>query len=194
MKTFTDPTLSSILTKMRTSGGCKLTAREWPAMRATDISEPSAAEQQHRLRSTELWYQPGFTWAIVAMAQVIRGRLSATRAGATLYLIPAQDYVLNHQGIARLSNDHIAEHIPVRHPRRSGLPPDQHAHTAAKRRNRSLPPGLPPGSTGLDGRWSNDARVRLSSELRVSLSWSCMHSIARSNRSISDQHSGTQDS
>ena len=80
-------------------------------MRATDISELPAAEQQRRLQSTELWYQSGFTWAIVAMAQVIRSRLSATHAEATLYFIPAQDYVLNHPGNARLTNAHIAEHI-----------------------------------------------------------------------------------
>ena len=67
-------------------------------MRATDSSELPAAEQQRRLQSTELWYQSGFTRAIVAMARLIRSRLSATRAGVRLYLIPAQDYVLNHLG------------------------------------------------------------------------------------------------
>ena len=111
MKRFTDPTLVSVLTKMRKTGGCKLTKEEWAAMQATDISELPAPEQQRRLQGTDLWYQSGFTWAIVAMAQVIRSRLSATHAGATLYFIPAQDYVLNHPGNARLTNAHIAEHI-----------------------------------------------------------------------------------
>ena len=111
MKRFTDPTLISVLTKMRMSGGCKLTAQEWAAVQATDINELPGPEQQRRLQGTELWFQSGFTWAIVAMAQVIRSRLSATHARATLYFIPAQDYVLNHPGNAKLTNDYIAEHI-----------------------------------------------------------------------------------
>ena len=45
------------------------------------------------------------------MAQVIRSRLSATRAGATLYFIPAQDYVLNRPPNPRVTNAHIAEHV-----------------------------------------------------------------------------------
>ena len=80
-------------------------------MQATDISELPVPEQQRRLQGTDLWYQSGFTWAIVAMAQVIRSRLSATHAGATLYFIPAQDYVLNRPDNARLTNADIAEHI-----------------------------------------------------------------------------------
>ena len=54
MKRFTDPTLVSVLTKMRKTGGCKLTAAEWAAMQATNISELSAAEQQRRLQGTDL--------------------------------------------------------------------------------------------------------------------------------------------
>ena len=111
MKRFTDPTLVAVLTKMRKTGGCKLTKEEWAAMQATDISKLPAAEQQRRLQGTDLWYQSAFTWAIVAMAQVIRSRLSATRAGATLYFIPAQDYVLNRPLNSRITNAHIAEHI-----------------------------------------------------------------------------------
>ena len=80
-------------------------------MQATDISELPAAEQQGRLQGTDLWYQSGFTWATVAMAQVIRSRLSATRAGATLYFIPAQDYVLNRPLNPKITNAHIMEHI-----------------------------------------------------------------------------------
>ena len=49
MKKFTDPTLISVLTKMGMSGGCKLTAQEWAALQATDISQLPAAEQQRRV-------------------------------------------------------------------------------------------------------------------------------------------------
>ena len=95
MKRFTDPTLTSILTKMRSSGGCKLTQQEWKALRNTDISAASATEQRERLRGTEHWYQSAPTWATVSMAQAIRSRLSAVHAAATLFIIPAKDYVLS---------------------------------------------------------------------------------------------------
>ena len=95
MKRFTDETLISILTKMRKSGGCKLTNKEWDALRNTDISQASATEQRKRLLGTELWYQSAPTWATVSMAQCIRSRLSAVKAAATLFIVPAQDFVLN---------------------------------------------------------------------------------------------------
>ena len=94
MKRFTDATLVDILTKMRRSGGCKLTQKEWKALCNTDISKASAAEQRERLRDTEHWYQSAPTWATVSMAQVIRSRLSAVHAAATLFIIPAKDYTL----------------------------------------------------------------------------------------------------
>ena len=93
MKRFTDDKQIAILTKMRKSGGCKLTPQEWKALRSTDIAELSDAEQRKRLCGTELWYQAAPTWSTVAMAQVIRSRLSAQHSGATLYAIPAEDHV-----------------------------------------------------------------------------------------------------
>ena len=113
MKRFTDETLIAILTKMRRSGGCKLTAQEWKAVQNTDISHMAAAEQRARLRGTELWYQSAPTWATVSMAQAIRSRLSAQQCGATLYLIPAEDHVFNYSSMqhAQWTKDYIAEHI-----------------------------------------------------------------------------------
>ena len=108
MKRFTDNTQISILTKMRKSGGCKLTPPEWKALRATDIQELSATEQQKRLRDTELWYQAAPTWATVAMAQVIRSRLSAQKEGATLYIVPAEDHVLNLPVGSTLTDAYVA--------------------------------------------------------------------------------------
>ena len=54
MKRFTDPTLVSVLTKMRQKGGCKLTQQEWGGLQATDISGLSAAEQQRHLEGTDM--------------------------------------------------------------------------------------------------------------------------------------------
>ena len=102
MKRFTDATQIAILTKMRQSGGCKLTTAEWKALRDTDISTLSATEQQQRLQGTSLWYQSAPTWATVSMAQVIRSRLSALEHKATLYFIPAKTYLLNRPFNPRL--------------------------------------------------------------------------------------------
>ena len=111
MKRFTDPIQIEVLTKMRRKGGCKLTPREWKAIRDTDISSLSATEQQRRLEGTDLWYQSAPTWATVAMAQVIRSRLSAVHASAPLYLIPAQDFVMNKPFDVRLTDAYLAEQI-----------------------------------------------------------------------------------
>ena len=111
MKRFTDATQISILTKMRRGGGCKLTTQEWKALCNTDISAAPAAAQRERLRGTEHWYQSAPTWAIVSMAQVIRSRLSAVQAGATLFIIPAKDYVFNRPQNSRLTDAYLAEQI-----------------------------------------------------------------------------------
>ena len=111
MKRFTDATQISILTKMRRGGGCKLTTQEWKALCNTDISAAPAAAQRERLRGTEHWYQSAPTWATVSMAQVIRSRLSAVQAGATLFIIPAKDYVLNRPQNSRLTDAYLAEQI-----------------------------------------------------------------------------------
>ena len=111
MKRFTDATQISILTKMRRGGGCKLTTQEWKALCNTDISAAPAAAQRERLRGTEHWYQSAPTWATVSMAQVIRSRLSAVQAGATLFIIPAKDYVFNRPQNSRLTDAYLAEQI-----------------------------------------------------------------------------------
>ena len=95
MKRFHDETLISILQKMRKSGVSTLTREEKKALRDTDVSKKTAEEQRRRLANTELWYQAAPTWATVAMAQVIRSRLSAVKAAATLYVTPAKDSVLH---------------------------------------------------------------------------------------------------
>ena len=63
------------------------------------------------MRGIELWYQAAPTWATVAMAQVIRSRLSAQNAGATLYIVPAEDHVLNLEAGSALSDTYVSEQI-----------------------------------------------------------------------------------
>ena len=75
-----------------------------------DVPAP-ATEQQERLRGTELWYQAAPTWATDAMAQVIRSRLSAQREGATLYVVPTEDHVLNLPVRSNLTDAYVSEQI-----------------------------------------------------------------------------------
>ena len=111
MKRFSDEVLISILTKMRKTGGSKLTPNEWKALKDTDITRLSREKQQERLEGTEMWYQAAPTWATVAMAQVIRARQSAIQAKATLYMCPATDHVLNRPDNLRLNDQYLAEQI-----------------------------------------------------------------------------------
>ena len=96
---------------MRRSGGCKLTNQEWKAVRDTGISAASATEQRRRLAGTEDWHQAAPAWATVSMAQVIRSRPSAVKAAATLFTIPAKDYILNRPLNPRLTDAYLAEVI-----------------------------------------------------------------------------------
>ena len=77
----------------------------------TENSDASPTEQRQRLRGTELWYQCAPTWATVSMSHVIRSRLSALQAAATLYVIPAQDYVLNRPPNPRRTDAYLSEQI-----------------------------------------------------------------------------------
>ncbi len=63
------------------------------------------------LECMELWYQSAPTWATVSMAQAIRSRLSAQQAGATLYIIPAEDHVLDRPYKSTLKDSYLAEEI-----------------------------------------------------------------------------------
>ena len=109
MKRFTDEVQISILTKMRQEGGCQLTTEEWRALHNTELTTLSATARRARLQGTELWYQAAPTWATVSMAQMLRSRLSAQHAGATLFLIPAEDHVLDRP--YALKKEAIAEQI-----------------------------------------------------------------------------------
>ena len=95
MKRLPDDKQIAILTKMRKSGGCKLTPQEWKALRNTDIAELSDAEQRKCLCGTELWYQAAYGWSHVCMAQWIRSVHSAAHHKETLFLVSARDYIAN---------------------------------------------------------------------------------------------------
>ena len=93
MRFESDPTLQSILEKMRTPGEDRanlvLTAEEWKVLQGTDL------EHGALLGGTEMWHQAGYPWTIVCMAQWMRSQLSAAHYKTTLFLCPAKDYIQN---------------------------------------------------------------------------------------------------
>ena len=87
---FTDDVLINILRKMRKKGGCVLTPAEWKALEATEVKNCETD-----LEGTDLWYEASYVWSVVSMAQVVRSRLSAQAAKTTLYMVQAEDQLMN---------------------------------------------------------------------------------------------------
>ena len=93
MMRFRDPVLRSILEKMRTPGGEKLTPSEWQALQATHVDadlldgEASAA----LLRRTKGWYHSCYLWVITSLASFACAKLSAKDAGQVLLYYQAVD-------------------------------------------------------------------------------------------------------
>ena len=86
---FDDAVLIGILEKMRTPGGARLSDAEWRSLEATEAG--GAAE----LAGTEEWYEACYTWNVVTMATAMRCTLSARAAKATLFVVQAEDRVVN---------------------------------------------------------------------------------------------------
>ena len=86
---FDDPMLIAILAKMRMPGGAKLTAAEWACVKATEAR--TAAD----LEGTEDWFEACYTWSVVTMASAIRSKLSASKAKAVLFIVQAEDEIVN---------------------------------------------------------------------------------------------------
>jgi hypothetical protein len=88
-----DPVLTSILSKMRTRGedrsNLKLTEEEWQLLQSTDIAHGAS------LDGTDLWYQSGFAWSYVCIAQWDRSLRSAKVHSETLFMFAAKDYIMN---------------------------------------------------------------------------------------------------
>ena len=86
---FDDPVLIAILAKMRTPGGAKLTQTEWASLEAAE------AKTTADLHGTEDWFEACYTWSVVTMASAIRSKLSARTAKAALFIVQAEDEIIN---------------------------------------------------------------------------------------------------
>ena len=93
-----------------------LTSDEWTALRKKMGVEPlTDTEREAKLMDTELWHQSATTWATVAVAQFVRSVLSGKVAGATLYVIPVEDHVLDRPHSTTLTSASLAEQL-LRYP------------------------------------------------------------------------------
>ena len=108
---YDDPELVAFLDKMQTPGGARLTNKEWSSLERTEAHD--AAE----LEGTETWYEACYTWNAVTMAIVLRSTLSARNSKAVLFIVQADDEVLNPW--PALAHDkerkHVGEQL-LRHP------------------------------------------------------------------------------
>ena len=99
----------TILAKMRTPGGAKLTDREWKALQATSVDGPQHA---HKLANTEHFFQARYTWSVVSLAYSVRSFESAKASGRTLYATRAVDVVQNvSRGQAAAVAEALLSHI-----------------------------------------------------------------------------------
>jgi len=86
---FDDLVLVRILDKMRITGGTKLTEHEWMSLQATEANTAAYLE------GTDEWFEACYTWSVVTMATAIRSKLSARATKATLYVVQAEDEIVN---------------------------------------------------------------------------------------------------
>ena len=92
MKRFTDNVLVSILEKMRTPGGKKLSDSEWEALRKTELDIQDVQDKPDEfLSSTEGWYESCYLWSVVSMACYSRATISARKAQQMLFYCQAVD-------------------------------------------------------------------------------------------------------
>ena len=112
---FHDEPLVTVLGTMRQPQGCELAAQEWDALHATELKQTrtvcvtrkargtdrsrngDAAKHNTsaNLEGTERWCQSAYGCNVVTKAQSIRSHASARAACKTLYLIQAEDHILN---------------------------------------------------------------------------------------------------
>jgi hypothetical protein len=93
MKRFRDPTLISILRKMRHLGGTKLTDEEWKALLATELDvEQLEQNPEAFLKETAGWFESCYLWSVVSMACYARALASARQRQEILFFSQAVDF------------------------------------------------------------------------------------------------------
>ena len=93
MKRFTDSTLISMLEKMRTTEGAKLTEQEWQALLATELGVSQLERDPETfIQDTAGWFKSCYLWPIVSMTSYSRSRISARQLKQPLFFCQAVDF------------------------------------------------------------------------------------------------------
>ena len=110
---FTDNTLIEILKAMRTPGGRKLSHDQWQALLKTERSAEESAVVSAARPDETTFYHVCYCWSVITMAAFMLARVSAQKAGQTLFYMQAVDQALTL--IQRASREEFYEeilHIP----------------------------------------------------------------------------------
>ena len=106
---FTDETLIQILETMRTPGGRKLSHAQWQALLNTVRSAEQSADDSAVRPDESNYYHVCYCWSVITMAAFMLARVSAQRAGQTLFYAQAVDQALTV--IQRASTEEFYEEV-----------------------------------------------------------------------------------
>ena len=106
---FTDETLIQILETMRTPGGRKLSHAQWQALLNTVRSAEQSADVSAVRPDESNYYHVCYCWSVITMAAFMLARVSAQRAGQTLFYAQAVDQALTL--IQRASKEEFYEEV-----------------------------------------------------------------------------------
>ena len=120
---FTDKTLVEILQVMRTPGGRKLCRYQWQALLQTERSAEQPAADAAQSDDIATWYHVCCCWSVITMASFMLARVSARKAGQTLYYVQAVDQPLTvllrasqedfYEELLRISSIQITKRLPA---------------------------------------------------------------------------------
>ena len=91
---FTDDTLTEILQAMRTPGGRKLRHAQRQALVNTASGVGQPADTTAAQRTDPSWYHVCYCWSVITMVAFMLARVSAQKAGQTLFYVQAVDQPL----------------------------------------------------------------------------------------------------
>ena len=106
---FTDKILIEILEAMRTPGGRKLSPAQWQALADTERSAEQPADACVSRPDEASYYHVCCCWSVITMAAFMLARVSAQRAGQTLFYMQAVDQALTL--IQRASREEFYEEL-----------------------------------------------------------------------------------
>ena len=120
---FTDKTLVEILQVMRTPGGRKLCRYQWQVLLQTERSAEQPAADAAQSDDIATWYHVCCCWSVITMASFMLARVSARKAGQTLYYVQAVDQPLTvllrasqedfYEELLRISSIQITKRLPA---------------------------------------------------------------------------------